>query len=354
LNPGERKTITVDIALDVSKVTDRVSEVDALLKLMSGPEEIHRIPVIAIVKKISQVTATGLKVRADSEASGAGAVAELNLQNKGVNSGLALPFNLLGVDQRKQDSHNDSFLSRACDLQAAGYRLVNKNVDGQNIQVLQIGFKVYEPMTTWNSCEVSLLIDSNGDQIADQELAGMQLGNLAGASTATNANKFASVLLDAPKARELRSQFEQKAMSGDNKIKEDYSAAVIDAQGMMNFDHSSVVVIEADVTKLAKNPAGVLSVKLATIFNEASSVEMDDYLGTGVSGWRTISLDSASQSFVGLPESVTVASGQGAKVDFTKGESSAKLLMLFPDNRGVFSDVQKDDQLQILKPSFGF
>jgi hypothetical protein len=51
---------------------------------------------------------------------------------------------------------------------------------------------------------------------------------------------------------------------------------------------------------------------------------------------------------------VTIASGQGAKVDFTKGESSAKLLMLFPDNRGVFSDVQKDDQLQILKPSFGF
>lgn len=352
LAPGESKSVTLDMVLDASKIENKVAEVDGLLKLMVGEQEIHRIPVIAVAKKISQVSGNSLKVRSDSQASATGAVVDLELSNKGMHSGLALPFNLLGMDSRKKDQANDPFLSRACDLQAAGYRLINKVVDGKSIQVLQVAFKTYEPMTTWNACEVSVLIDSNGDKVADQELAGFVLGNVKGLSTAANEHQFMSVLLDAPKARELRSQFEQKTMTGE-KAEEDYSEAVIDSQTMTKFEHSTIVMIEADVTKLARNSSGLLSVKLATIFNEASSVEMDDYLGTGLSGWRNISLSAQAQSYMDLPESIQVNPGQVAQTSFAKGEGSGNLLLLFPDNRSVFSDLQKDDQLQILKPKFG-
>lgn len=353
LAPQEKKTFILDIALDVSKLTTSISEINGLLKVVSGGSEIHRIPVIAIVKKISQVSGASLKVYADSEASATGAAVDLTVKNKGLHAGVALPFNLLGLDQRKKNAKNDAFLSRACDLQAAGYRIITKVVDGKSLQMLQVGFKIFEPVTTWNACEVSVLIDSTGDRIADQELAGFALGNVPGLSSAMTTNKFTSVLLDAGKTRELRLKFEQETMAG-KEVKEDYSDAALDAQSMTVFEHSTVVVIEADVTKLMKNSSGLLSMKLASIFNEASSVEMDDFLGQGLLEWKSLSLDPKAQAFMDLPEKISVPAAGTANASLTKGEGKGSLLILYPDNRGVFSDIQKDEQLEFLKPQFGF
>lgn len=357
LAAGESKTLTLQFRLDVAKTEAATAELDGLVKLTMGGREVHRIPVLAVVKKISQIEATALKIRAGSEASGAGAVGELTLTNRGFQSGVAMPFNLLGSDTRKVNPHHDPFMTKACDLQAVGYRIVEKMVGDQKLKVLQIGMKVYEPMTTWNLCELSVLIDSNGDQQAEQELAAVQLGNVKGLSTPTNENMFASILLDATKARQIRADFEQRSAIGpvDGKPveEENYAEAVIDMLPLQPNNHSTVHMVEVDVTKLARRGTGELAIKVAAIFNDTNSVEMDDFLAGQAEAWQPLSLEESSQSFVGLPETVTVKAGESVSAPLSKGHGQGELMVLFPDNRTVFSDTLTDSQLQILKPQFG-
>lgn len=357
LAAGEAKEIPVRFRLNAASVKESVMELDGFLKLTVSGNEIHRVPVLAVVKKISQIQASHLKVFAGSEASSAGALVSLALINEGRQKGLALPFNLLGFDSRKQDPHLSPFRTRACDLQAAGYRIIEKSFGEQKLKVLQVAVKTYEAMTTWNVCELSVLIDSNGDQKADQELAAVQLGNVKGLSDAQTEPLFASVLLDAAKARELRLDFEKKAIAGGDsegkKVEEDYAPAVVDMLPLNPFNHSTVTVVEADVTRLARRANGQLAIKVATIFNDASAVEMDDFMGNQARAWKLISLEEKSQPFRGLPEALALDAGQALSVEFVKGEGDGKLMLLMPDNRTVSSDLVKDDQMQILKPVFG-
>lgn len=343
LAPGASGSFLVALTVDASAVKEKTEELDGLLKLNVDGKEAHRIPVLAVVRKVSSIAGSATATQ--------GQVA-LNLTNSGKHDGVALPFNLLSLDNKKVNEHNDPFLSEDCDLQAAGYRIVEKTVkdeQGQDvkIKVLQIGVKVFAPMTTWNACEVSVLIDGDGDNVADQELAGIPLGNVKGLSTATNENQFASVLLDAPKTRALRNQFEQDAIAG-KKVEENYADAALDAQDMTVFNRSTVVVVEADISKLAVRKDGQLSVKIATIFNEASSVEMDDFLAKGADEYSLLPLAEEAQAFVGLPQSVELKAGETSTASFSKGQGSNKLLLLLPDNEAVRSNGGLDQQLQLL------
>ncbi|MGZ5279604.1 MAG: S8 family serine peptidase, partial [Pseudobdellovibrionaceae bacterium] len=357
LAAGETKNVNLKLRLDAGKAHEGAVELDGFLKLTAGEAELHRIPVLAVLKKISQISSSALAVRAGSENSSAGAAAELTLTNAGTQDGVALPFNLLGLDSRKKSAKNDPYMSKTCDLQAVGYRLVDKVVDGAKFKILQIGVKTFDPMTTWNMCEISVLIDSNNDQIAEQELAAIQLGNVKGLSTATNEQMFASVLFDAPTMRALRAQFEDAAIKGPGadgkKVEENYAAAVIDMLLLNSLKHSTVTVVEADVTKLVRRSEGYLAVKVATIFNDPNSVEMDDFLANQAEDWQPLSLQDDSQSYKNLPESVTVKAGTSTTIEFDKGQGQGKLLLLYPDNRTVVSDVEEDGQLQLLKPQFG-
>ncbi len=356
LAAGESKTVSLRFRVSVRQLADSESELDGMLKLTVGGVEIHRVPVLALVKKISQIKASTLKVHAGSEASSAGAVSELSLTNSGVQKGTVLPFNLLGLGKRKEDPTHDQFMSRACNLQAVGYRIIDKKVGEETLKVLQVGVKIFEAMTTWNACEVSVLLNSGADDQPQQELAGIALGNVKGLGTPTKENQFASVLLDAPKAREIRRKFEEATLvptpKGKTKPEESYAPAVLDALPMKLYNNSTVIIVEADVTKLARRPNGQLAIKIATIFNDASAVQMDDYLGNGAKEWMSVSLDESTQAYKNLPESLTLAAGQTVSTEFAKGQASGKLMLLMPDNRTVSSDLLTDDQMQILDPSF--
>jgi minor extracellular serine protease Vpr len=358
LAAGESKDLMLKLRLNVARAAASAVELDGLLKLTESGVEVHRIPVLAVLKRISQVSSTGLKVAAGSENSSAGAAVEVSLKNEGTQDGVALPFNLLGLDSRKKDARHDPFMSKICDLQAVGYRLIEKDVDGQKLKLLQIGVKTYDPMTSWNMCEVSVLIDSNGDQVAEQELAAIQLGNVKGLSTAANEQSFASVLFDAALMRTLRGEFELAAMTpaepGHTKPEENYAAAVIDMQAINPLNRSTVMIVEADVTKLVRRAEGNLAIKVAAIFNDPNSVEMDDFLSNQATEWQAISIQDKSQSYMNLPESIEVKAGASVTAEFDKGQGQGKLLLLFPDNRTVVSDVEEDNQLQVLAPQFGF
>lgn len=355
ISMGETVTVTVNFVLDATQMKETIREMDGWLKLTQSGQEAFRIPVMALAHRISQVRGTELVVRSTSEADSAGAAAELTINNAGVNPGDVLVFNLLGKDERKQAANNDPYLSKSCDLQAAGYRVLDKLIDGQKIRVLQVAVKLYEPLTTWNTCQVSMLIDANGDGKADQELAGVTMETIKGLANGTNSHEFASILLDAAKARELRKQFEiasQGTVDPQKKPEENYTSAVIDLQAMKTFSNSTIAVIEADVSKLARSASGQLAIKVATIHDEASSAEADDYLAGGLNKWTRISVQGETQSFLDLPEVVTLAPSESRTLDLTKGEGLEGLLLLMPQNRTVFSDLQKDSESQILKARY--
>ena len=167
--------------------------------------EVARVPVIAIANKVSRVHATDLLVRSTSQADSQGAVVDLTLENKSANAGDAYAFNLIALDGRKEDPTLDPFRSKICDLAASGYRVIEKN----GVPTLQIAAKTYEPMTTWDLCEISVLIDSDGDHQADQELAGVKQDHVEGLTAKT----FASILLDTKQARDLRIAYEAAMMA---------------------------------------------------------------------------------------------------------------------------------------------
>jgi hypothetical protein len=334
-------------ALDVTGQSDSVIELDGFLTLNTGADVNLTLPVLAVVKRISNIKASGLVISA-SEQDAAGAAADLTLVNSGKNIGDALIFNLIGSNDRKANpTHSDS-VETSCNLQAAGYRLVKKSINGISKTVLQVAAKLYQPETTWHQCEISVLIDKDGKGVPTQELAGIVAGNFPGLSL--KGNPFLSVLFDAGKVRELRKNYEVASQLEPKRMAEDYRAALIDANEMIAAPHTTVAVVEAPIDELAATQTGELSIRVGTI-NDKTTIATDDFLGAA-NKWLRISLQEDSQSFVGMPEKLTMNPGQELTVPLKKGFGNQGMLVLFPQNANVFSDLVKDGQAQVVKPSF--
>lgn len=353
---GETAVFNLVLTLDSTQMKDlSIREMDGWVKFMKGEEEVYRVPVLAIAHKLTAIQANDLIVNASSKRDADGAMAELTINNANQNGGEVLLFNLLGKDERKPEAN--SYMAAECDMQYAGYRIISKTND-KNVteEFLQIAVKTYKPMTTWHSCDVSVMIDANGDGLAEQELLGGSIAPAPGQPMA----KFGSTLMDAVKAREIRRKFEEEVL----KVKDDaekvkalndalkYDEAIVDLREFKFFNNSTVVIVEAAVNALARNAAGNLSFKVILTLNEQSNVQMDDYLSTTVKTDRQISLKAADQAFVNLPESVVMAAEETKKVELTKGAGTDSLLLLMPRNKFSHSDLIIDAQAQVLKPKF--
>jgi minor extracellular serine protease Vpr len=356
LEAKSTKTISVILTLDAANMGDeKVREMDGWVKLMNGAEEVYRIPVLAIAHKLADLGAESLIVDSTSELDSAGASALVTLKNNNKNSGEVLLFNLIGKDDRKPKA--DSFMTSDCDLQSAGYKLVSrKNSNGKDERILQLAVKLFKPMTTWNACDVSVLIDTNNDGVPEQELLGSTLSSIPG----QNSSEFATTLIDAEKARAIRKAFEQKLADakGDQdeiaKLKgtEKYDAAIVDQKAMKVYNNSTVVVLEISADALALTEDGALAFKVLVTHNEQSSVEFDDYLKSTAKSDMKISLRKEDQSFVDLPETLTLAANSVKTVELTKGEGQEKLLVLMPDNKFSLSNLHEDSQSLILSPVY--
>jgi subtilisin family serine protease len=342
LGAGETKELSVTFLLNSVGLPEAVSELDGLVLLTENGQEIHRIPVLAVVKQVSQIVAS-----ASPNA--------VTLANKGIVTSDALIFNLLGQDARKQDANNDPFRTKACDLQAVGYRILTKAGDTQR-KTLQFAIKIYDPISVWNTCEVSVLFDSNGDGVPDQELAGTVLGNIAGFSDSSNANVAVSVLLDATKARGIRADYE-KAVAGPqdpaNPPSLDYTPALV--YGTMDlmkaYGHSTVAVVSVDVSKVALGADGLMHFKVATIEDENSAVEPDDFLGEGQGKTFTLSPQEEAEPFYGMPEVVTLAPNQSTAVPLRRGSTAGQVMVLMPENQNLSDSGGPDGQMSLMQPA---
>lgn len=344
LNPGETQKITITAKLNAAFMKNPNDELDGFLTFTHEQNTLAKIPALVVVRQISKISAKSLIVQSTSEEDAPGSSADLVLENAGVNKGTAYLFNLLGKDARKKDPKPDLAHNRNCDMQSAGYRVIEK--DG--ILLLQVAVKQYEGQTTWNTCEVNVQIDANGDNKTDQEIAGLPAEYLAG----LKGDQFVSLLLDGDTARALRKKYEQDHATDPKKAQEDYSSAVIDQRGMQVFDNSTLAIIEADISALALGETGELNIKVSTTHQDAGAIEYDDYLEGHNNRWEKVSLNAQAQAYQQLPEVVELKGNESVTIPLIKGFGSADLIIYAPQNKAVRDILLEDAQSQVIKPTY--
>ncbi len=310
--------------------------------------ELARIPVLSVVHTVSQIRAEELAVRSTSSLDSQGAVVDLTLKNGSRHDGTALPFNFISRDRRKANPTLDQFQTTVCDLAETGYRVINK----EGVPTLQIAAKLYEPMTTWDLCEISVLIDADGDKLADQELVGVKQDHLEGLTAKT----FASILLDAREAKRVRREYDAAVVvprpAGEKAPVLDFKSAILGLEPMQAFDHSSVAVVEAPLASIALRSNAGLAVRIATSAQTGSAIEPDDFFTVDPKKWATLNIKPGGAAFVDLPEVIAVKASETKTVSFTKGGDSGGLLLLFPEGRAVLGGLGADGQSAVLFPSF--
>ncbi len=335
--------LTVSFTLLRAEEDQANIESDGFVVLTSGDGSEHlNLPFLAILNKVTDITASDFLTMTDSSVDKLGAQVNLKLTNNGANDGDALIFNMLGTSPRKVLTPPFNLSkSTTCDLEAAGIRIVDKEVDGAEKKVLQIGVKLYDAITQWQPCDISLQVDTNNDGVADLELLGIKSSYIAGITQ----DVFASILLDAGAAREIRKNFELKLG------KENYIPAILDAGDMKFYDHSDVAVIETDITKIATDAKGNIGIKLA-VSNLESDDNSDDYLADHETKWQKINIAENAFAFYDMPEAVTVKAHDQETLALKRGAGSARLLVLYPNNAGAVNSSSKDKQSQILTEKF--
>ncbi len=322
--PNGRVEVSVTIEIQRNSEIPLARELNGRLIFKRGSSTILQVPALTLSTQTSEITAELLKEK-------------IRFTNSSPIRGQAFAFNLLGTDARKvEPPTHQAWKARSCDLQSAGYRIIEK----QGQPVMQFGFKLHTPMTTWHLCEVSVLIDANGDGIAEQELAGV-----SGLSFGGQTLSFASILLDAAQARSIRADYEKNLADGKDQPP-NYGPAILNGTDMTPFNQSTIAIIEAPLTALSKTSDGKLRIKLATIGGGGDMIESDDYLGDGLGEWLTIPSGIKDQPAWFQDESTEVTS-RGASLSFTRGNFPGQIVILYPHNSMVSG---ADSQMQILQP----
>lgn len=323
LSASGEANLNLKIKVLAPKVEKFLSEQDGFIKVLSGDQVLAQIPVLALVAKISNIVVSEVKVAASDKASAVGSLAQVKLENKSVHGGRIELFNLLGSDARKENMNlQTSHGSTECDLESVGYRVVTT----EGIKVLQVAMKLYRPVTTWNHCEMTLLVDANRDGVAEQELSAIRRGNVEGLG-----DGFASVLFNATRVRELRKTFETELHAGNPEVGLSYAEAVEALMPMVTEDHSSLVIVQAPLEMIQKDAQGFINISPAALNIEGDAIEMDDYLGQKQKFLRISALE-ADQGFLGLPTEFMLVAGESKTIEFTKGQGRKPLVVYMPAN----------------------
>lgn len=340
-----KSSFKLEIKFNLTRTSSEENNIESdgfvVLKSGDGAQSIS-LPFLAVVNKVSNIVASDFLTLTDSEDDKFGSAVQLTLTNKGKSDGDALVFNLLGEDERKQllPPLNLS-KNTTCDLESAGVRILDKEVDGVSRKIIQVGVKLYDSLTMWQPCDVSLQIDANNDGIADLELVGTKANYIAG----IGADIFASILMDSQGMRDIRKAYEAGPKTKENK--ENYAPAIVDAAEMKFYDHSNVAVIEADLSKIPTLKNGSIGIKVS-VQNLESDEASDDFLAGHGEKWQSINIAENAFAFYDMPEVTTVKANESEVLTMKRGAGSARVLVLYPSNADAINSISKDQHSQIL------
>lgn len=345
------------------------SNYDGFIKLIDDSGKVMAsFPVLAVIHQSSEISAVAVNQEQDKFS--------VTLKNNSSMKGTVLPFNLIDTDVRKPDLGSlANIRSRACDIKSAGYKFVTRKekvkekVNEQDVVkdvdfvYLQMGVKLYESVSSWEACEVTVLIDSDNDGVAEQEWVASQAEVLPGLTKAIP-NGFYSFLIDAKQARTLRDQYEiyqrmteggkakQDEMRDTSEIKndegkvEDYRKALLSLTTYKPYNQSSVSVMEIKLADLAKTKSDTIRFKMASIDTNESSTQPDDFLA-GKDKWHSINV--AESEIKMMTEEISLEANERKKVELSKSESSKGIVLYSPTNSDGKRDESKDLQEIILK-----
>jgi len=346
LEAGASKQVLLLFELDGSLLGESAlegKELDAIVLVKSARGQSLALPIMAMEMGVSSLSVQNFDIFATGPHDAAGSVARLTLKNNSNHTGPAYIFQALGHDAPKVVSPEERlFRSTSCDLRSVGYRVFTKGDE----DVLQIAIKLYTPVTRWQGCEISVLIDSDHDGVAEQEIGGILSQNLPGLEGV----EYTTVLLDAKKARQIRTEFEAATVRGEE-AKEDYSQAVLALGPMKAFNFSGVAILEMNTTALSKDEKGEIAVKVAVSHEDRSSVEADDFLQNDKKFFE-INLDPKAMQFGDLPETVELKANEQKEIFFNVGPQLERPLVFFPYNRWSLVNTISDDQMEVPAPNF--
>jgi len=337
---GSMAKVKISFQLNRKSADQNNIEADGFVEFISATNPKLSLPFLAVLNKLSHIETSELITHTDTETDKYDSEVTVTLSNKGKNAGDALLFNLLGTDEKKVIvPRSNAALAERCDLEAAGVRIVTKLSEGKEVKMLQFGIKMYDNLTMWQPCDIAVQFDSNNDGVRDFELIGLKANYIPGIKF----GGIASILLDAPRAKEIRTNFELDTVNNE----ENYMDAILGAEEMKFYDHSSVAVIQVDSKLIAADKNGDVKIKLS-ITNFERDLD-DDYLADHETKWQKISLKEEAYAFRDIPEVVTVTEGSDETVSVRRGYGNEKLLAIFPHNAQAMNRATKDKQTKILK-----
>jgi subtilisin family serine protease len=315
---GESTSLDVAYTVDVTRQAVVENEVEgrAILSVPAHgdtPELTLQVPTLAVATRTSEIALTAAPLAAGP--------VSLALTNRGPVAGDVLAFNILSRDEVGGSRYG------ACDLSSAGYRIVRRTDGTATTDLLQFGFSLASPLSTWHFCELSVLVDTDGDGVAEQEIAGSYDSDLRApaAPGSPSRDPFASFLVDAPAMRAVRTKIEQGLAKPT-----DYPATVLDEQPFVRFAFSTIAYISADLSKVTRTASGKIRVKVGVLPASEGAIA-DDFLGSGNDG-QWFEIDPNAVPYTAINEKVSAAPTSSASLDFKSAGGTTGLVVYLPQN----------------------
>ncbi|NRA67536.1 MAG: S8 family serine peptidase [Pseudobacteriovorax sp.] len=342
LAPMEKQTVFGSALVQPAFNAAQIAELDAYVVAYENGQVVNRIPVHTLRHRSSDLRVRDFVVEAASASEAAGAAGSVRIENMGAAAGRVYPFNLLAEDERQDPNTRVTEIS-FCDLESAGFRVVDSFANGVQSTYLEIAFKLYNPLTNWFFCEPTALIDINGDGTADYEVFGGQLGQY---TTQLNVpDDQYSILVNAEKMQSIRAEYDATYNPASFL---DYKDAVISVAPFTTYQFSTFATLAIDISSLPGDWRE-LAIKPGVLDNRLGA-SADDF----ASDYTKVYLDPFESTFYDFDPVMAVGPYDYETTRLTRGARSGKMIFYFPDNASTQAIGSKDKQSRAVFPTYQF
>ena len=339
---NETKTIHGKAIVNPAFNSDKRAELDAFVLVFKDGVVINHVAVHTLRHRSSNLKVEEFTVGAGSAAEAIGAIGSMRIVNKGAAAGRAYPFNLVAIDERQDLNSRPTDIS-FCDLESVGYRVSDAMIGGEQRQLLEIAFKLYNPLTNWFFCQPTALIDIDGDETADYEVFGGQVNSYT--TQLDVPDEAFSILADAQKMQQIRAEYDATYNPASFL---DYKEAILSVAPFSTYEFSTFATLAID---LAAVPGNWRRVKI-------KAGVLDNRLGSGgddfIDGYQDVYIDPFESSFYDFDPNLTVGAYDYEISRLTKGANDRKMIVYYPDNPATNSIGSQDQQSEVVEPQYSF